>query len=292
MHPPRALLAPAPHRAAAPDARCSAGLRRSLPRRRRPPPTRPTSRRLPRQTRRTSRPCRSSAHRAPRLRRRATRTPTARAATCAPSCRRLSRAWWPSTGSTSPTIAGTGRGGRVTKKDVEEHLAGGAAAAAAPAAPATPVPASSAATPAAPVQAPDRRHADPAAPRRPPATRSSSPCRRSARSSRATCARSVDNAVHVSTFFEVDMTRCWSVRAAVNKELTADLRRQGLVPAVHHARGGRGDPALAVGQRRGPRHRHRRQAARQPRRGRLDQRRQGPRRPRHPQRRGAQPARA
>ena len=32
---------------------------------------------------------------------------------------------------------------------------------------------------------------------------------------------SVDNAVHVSTFFEVDMTRCWSVRAAVNKELTA-----------------------------------------------------------------------
>jgi 2-oxoglutarate dehydrogenase E2 component (dihydrolipoamide succinyltransferase) len=31
---------------------------------------------------------------------------------------------------------------------------------------------------------------------------------------------SVDTAVHVSTFFEVDMTRCWSVRAAVNKELT------------------------------------------------------------------------
>jgi len=32
---------------------------------------------------------------------------------------------------------------------------------------------------------------------------------------------SVDAAVHVSTFFEVDMTRCWQVRAAVNKELTA-----------------------------------------------------------------------
>ena len=32
---------------------------------------------------------------------------------------------------------------------------------------------------------------------------------------------SVDNAVHVSTFFEVDMTRCWQVRAAVNKELSA-----------------------------------------------------------------------
>ena len=31
---------------------------------------------------------------------------------------------------------------------------------------------------------------------------------------------SVDNAVHVSTFFEVDMTRCWAVRSAVNKELT------------------------------------------------------------------------
>src|SRR5262249_47248803 len=32
---------------------------------------------------------------------------------------------------------------------------------------------------------------------------------------------SVDAAVHVSTFFEVDMTRCWQVRAAVNKELAA-----------------------------------------------------------------------
>ena len=32
---------------------------------------------------------------------------------------------------------------------------------------------------------------------------------------------SVDTAVHVSTFFEVDMTRCWQVRAAVNKELAA-----------------------------------------------------------------------
>src|SRR5262249_40307027 len=30
---------------------------------------------------------------------------------------------------------------------------------------------------------------------------------------------SVDTAVHVSTFFEVDMTRCWAVRSAVNKEL-------------------------------------------------------------------------
>ena len=33
--------------------------------------------------------------------------------------------------------------------------------------------------------------------------------------------QSVDTAVHVSTFFEVDMTRCWAVRAAVNKELQA-----------------------------------------------------------------------
>ena len=44
-------------------------------------------------------------------------------------------------------IPGTGRGGRVTKKDVEQHLAGGAPAPAAPAA-------RRCAAPAAPVQAP------------------------------------------------------------------------------------------------------------------------------------------
>jgi pyruvate dehydrogenase E2 component (dihydrolipoamide acetyltransferase) len=118
-------------------------------------------------------------------------------------------------------IAGTGRGGRVTKKDVEEHLAGGAAPASAPAAaaPAAPAPAPAPA-PAAPVQAPTG--ATPTAPRAAAAddeiVEPMSTIRKViARNLRA----SVDTAVHVSTFFEVDMTRCWSVRAAVNKELTA-----------------------------------------------------------------------
>ena len=61
---------------------------------------RPTSRRPPRRTPRTSRRCRSSAP-PPRRRARSRQTPTARAATCARSCRPSSRAWSPSTGSTS-----------------------------------------------------------------------------------------------------------------------------------------------------------------------------------------------
>jgi 2-oxoglutarate dehydrogenase E2 component (dihydrolipoamide succinyltransferase) len=113
-------------------------------------------------------------------------------------------------------IGGTGRGGRVTKKDVEQHLAGGAPAApdaAAPAPAATPAPA-------APVQAPTG--STPTAPRAPvtgdEVVEPMSAIRKViARNLRA----SVDSAVHVSTFFEVDMTRCWAVRSAVNKELVA-----------------------------------------------------------------------
>jgi pyruvate dehydrogenase E2 component (dihydrolipoamide acetyltransferase) len=119
-------------------------------------------------------------------------------------------------------IAGTGRGGRVTKRDIEEHLGGGGAAPAAPA-PTPPAPAAAAPAPAAP-----------ATPVTPPAgTTPSAPAAPAAGDEivqpmsniRKVIARnlraSVDTAVHVSTFFEVDMTRCWSVRAAVNKELTA-----------------------------------------------------------------------
>jgi pyruvate dehydrogenase E2 component (dihydrolipoamide acetyltransferase) len=119
-------------------------------------------------------------------------------------------------------ITGSGRGGRVTKKDVEEHLAGGPGAVAPAVAPA-PAPAAAAAAPAAaapaPVQAPTG--ATPTPPR--PAAAGDevvepmSTIRRViARNLRA----SIDNAVHVSTFFEVDMTRCWAVRSQVNKELT------------------------------------------------------------------------
>jgi pyruvate dehydrogenase E2 component (dihydrolipoamide acetyltransferase) len=123
-------------------------------------------------------------------------------------------------------IPGTGRGGRVTKKDVEGHLAGGApsapaaqAPAAAPAAPAA-APAAPAAAAPAPVQAPTGSTPTAARP-----AAAGDEVVESMSTIRKVIARnlrqSVDTAVHVSTFFEVDMTRCWAVRSAVNKELQA-----------------------------------------------------------------------
>ena len=125
-------------------------------------------------------------------------------------------------------ITGTGRGGRVTKKDVEQHLAGGAPAApastGAPAAPAptgaeAPAPAAAPAT-GAPVQAPTGAAAT--TPRAPVAGDDVIEPMSTIRKVIARNLRqSVDTAVHVSTFFEVDMTRCWAVRSAVNKDLQA-----------------------------------------------------------------------
>jgi 2-oxoglutarate dehydrogenase E2 component (dihydrolipoamide succinyltransferase) len=119
-------------------------------------------------------------------------------------------------------IRGSGRGGRVTKKDIEEHLAGGTTAAApgAPPAPeAAPAPAPAAA--AAPVQA--LQAPTGSQPSAPPAPAAGDETIEPMSNIRKVIARnlraSVDSAVHVSTFFEVDMTRCWAVRSAVNKEL-------------------------------------------------------------------------
>ena len=179
-------------------------------------------------------------------------------------------------------IAGSGRGGRVTKKDVEEHLAGGRRPPRARGARAAPAAAARGGRrlrqPA--VQAPTGADADGARAQRPPATRSSSRCRTIRKMIARNLRKSVDTAVHVSTFFEVDMTRCWAVRSAVNKELTKTYGvkasflpfiMRATVEAIQH---------WPVGQRRAARHRHRRQAPRQPRRRRLGQRRQGPRRAR------------
>jgi pyruvate dehydrogenase E2 component (dihydrolipoamide acetyltransferase) len=116
-------------------------------------------------------------------------------------------------------IAGSGRGGRVTKKDVEEHLAGGSGAAAAATAPAPAAAAAAAPAAPAPVQAPTGATPTPAR-----AAAAGDEVIEPMSTIRKVIARnlraSVDNAVHVSTFFEVDMTRCWAVRATVNKELT------------------------------------------------------------------------
>jgi pyruvate dehydrogenase E2 component (dihydrolipoamide acetyltransferase) len=112
-------------------------------------------------------------------------------------------------------IPGSGRGGRVTKRDVEVFLGGGAAAPAAAAASAAPAAASAPA-----VQAPTG--ATPSAPSAPSADDETLEPMSNIRKVIARNLRaSVDTAVHVSTFFEVDMTRCWQVRAAVNKELVA-----------------------------------------------------------------------
>jgi pyruvate dehydrogenase E2 component (dihydrolipoamide acetyltransferase) len=121
-------------------------------------------------------------------------------------------------------IPGTGRGGRVTKRDVEVFLGAGADPSATPApapaaaAPAAPVPAAAPAAPA--VQAPGGT--TPSAPSAPVAGDETLEPMSNIRKVIARNLRaSVDTAVHVSTFFEVDMTRCWGVRAAVNKELSA-----------------------------------------------------------------------
>ena len=118
-------------------------------------------------------------------------------------------------------IPGSGRGGRVTKRDVEVFLGEGAAPAPDPAP--APVAAAAAAptAPAAPaVQAPTG--STPSAPSAPSAGDETIEPMSNIRKVIAKNLRaSVDSAVHVSTFFEVDMTRCWQVRAAVNKELTA-----------------------------------------------------------------------
>jgi pyruvate dehydrogenase E2 component (dihydrolipoamide acetyltransferase) len=124
-------------------------------------------------------------------------------------------------------IPGTGRGGRVTKRDVEQFLGGGAAPAPA-AAPASAVPAPAAApVPAAPPAPATPPAAAPAgsAPAAAPGAGDADELVEPMSTIRKVIARnlraSVDSAVHVSTFFEVDMTRCWGVRAAVNKELVA-----------------------------------------------------------------------
>ena len=203
------------------------------------------------------------------------RARTARRATCARSCRPSSRAWWPSTALDIAAIPGTGRGGRVTKKDVEQHLAGGAPARCGCARRRPGSGRGSAA--AAPPPRPCRRR------RRPPAAgaRGPSPATRIAEpmsTIRKVIARNM-RAVGRHGGARLDVLRgrhdraAWTVRAAVNTELHGDLRRQGLIPAVHHARRRRGDPALAVGQRRDARRPDRRQALRQPRHRRRDRRR-------------------
>jgi pyruvate dehydrogenase E2 component (dihydrolipoamide acetyltransferase) len=114
-------------------------------------------------------------------------------------------------------IPGTGRGGRVTKKDVEKHLAGGQAAAPA-AAPASP------AAPAAPVPHPAPAPAPPRAAAPAPAVgaadlgpgESAEPLSTIRKVIARNMRHSVDTAAQVTSVIEVDMTRVVNLRKKLN----------------------------------------------------------------------------
>ncbi len=121
-------------------------------------------------------------------------------------------------------IPGTGRGGRVTKKDILGYVealiatAGSRSAmAAAPATPAAPAPAAPAATPAAaPVAA--RAPAAPVAAGEPGPGETFEPMTAMRRLVSEHMRRSVDTSAHVTAGFEIDMSRVVAIRAKLKKE--------------------------------------------------------------------------
>ncbi len=116
------------------------------------------------------------------------------------------------------TVAGTGTGGRVTKKDMLAHIESGSSAPAAPAAPApTPVaaqPAPVAAQPAAPAPV-----APPAAPLQ--TGEVEEPMSAMRRGVMEHMRRSLDTSAHVSSAIEVDMSRIVAAREQLKKEYQA-----------------------------------------------------------------------
>ena len=202
-------------------------------------------------------------------------------------------------------IPGTGRGGRVTKRDVEVFLEAGGAAAA----------------PAAPHRRPGRRpplrrrRAGPAARRRPPRRAG----RRTGAGRRCTGTRAAPapaagvgerrrgdlqvlhhppgdlqahDGVDPDDGAADDDDRGRHVGgggapAGAEGRLQGAPRRQPHLPAVHHEGDRRRDRQVAVGERRDPRRRGDRQAVGQPRHGRGGRRLQGPARAGHQERRVA-----
>jgi pyruvate dehydrogenase E2 component (dihydrolipoamide acetyltransferase) len=116
-------------------------------------------------------------------------------------------------------VPGTGRGGRVTKKDILGFIESGAAAPApaapaAPEAPAEPVPATAPAAPAAPAAAPAA--AAPAA--EPQPGESTEPVSAMRRGIAEHMRRSLDTAAHVTSAIEVDMSKVTAIRQKLKKE--------------------------------------------------------------------------
>ncbi|HET9242613.1 MAG TPA: dihydrolipoamide acetyltransferase family protein [Gaiella sp.] len=123
-------------------------------------------------------------------------------------------------------VEGTGRGGRVTKKDILGFIESGSPAAAPQAAPAPEAPTEPAApeVPAQPTEAPAR----PAAPAPAPATaaelqpgESAEPVSAMRRGIAEHMRRSLDTAAHVTSAIEVDMSKVAAIRQKLKKEYQA-----------------------------------------------------------------------
>ena len=210
------------------------------------------------------------------------------ARTASRSSRRSSRGSRPSTGSTRRQVPGTGRGGRVTKKDILAFIEAGAPASLT-AAPAPPQPRCAPARSRTCADRPQRSQPGAAGSLAP--ARSLEPMTAMRRGIAEHMRRSLDT---VGARHERDRGR--HVEGGrdpreAEEGVPVRLRRQPDLPRLHRARDGRDAPRLPVGERRDPRRPDRHAELRQPRlRGRA-RRRQGPDRPGREERRDAQPAR-
>lgn len=114
-------------------------------------------------------------------------------------------------------VPGTGRAGRVTKKDILGFVESGEAAA--PAAPAAPAPEQAPAAPAAP--APKAAPAPAAAPAEPGEGETTEPVSAMRRGIAEHMRRSLDTSAHVTSAIEVDMSRVVAIREKLKKEYQA-----------------------------------------------------------------------
>src|SRR5262245_48791796 len=120
------------------------------------------------------------------------------------------------------TVPGTGRGGRVTKKDILGYIEGGAPAPPAPAAPAE-APATPAEAPAAPAAPPPEAPAPapaaaPAAPVMSQQGESLEPMNAMRRGIAEHMRRSLDTSAHVTSAIEVDMSQVVAIRSKLKNE--------------------------------------------------------------------------
>ena len=113
-------------------------------------------------------------------------------------------------------VPGTGRGGRVTKKDILGFIESGAAAQA-PAAPAAPAAAPAEPPPAAPGAAPAAAAAAP----EPQAGETTEPVSAMRRGIAEHMRRSLDTSAHVTSAIEVDMSKVTAIRQKLKKEYQA-----------------------------------------------------------------------